>query len=29
LHLAEALRELGAEDEHVFGLERRLLALTS
>ena len=27
LHLAEALRELGAEDEHVFGLERRLLAL--
>ena len=28
LHLAEALRELGAEDEHVFGLERRLLALT-
>ncbi|MEH6709085.1 MAG: gamma-glutamylcyclotransferase [Alloalcanivorax venustensis] len=27
LRLAEALRELGAEDEHVFGLERRLLAL--
>lgn len=29
LHLAEALRELGADDEHVFGLERRLLALRS
>lgn len=25
LNLAKALRELGAEDEHVFGLERRLL----
>ncbi|MFC6327130.1 gamma-glutamylcyclotransferase [Alloalcanivorax gelatiniphagus] len=27
LNLAEALRELGAEDEHVFALERFLLAL--
>lgn len=27
LHLAQALRTLGAEDAHVFGLERELLAL--
>lgn len=28
LHLARALRELGTQDEHVHGLERRLLALS-
>jgi len=27
LHLAQALRELGADDPHVFEIERRLLAL--
>lgn len=29
LHLADALRTLGADDPHVFGIERELLALTS
>ncbi|MEM0952583.1 MAG: gamma-glutamylcyclotransferase [Pseudomonadota bacterium] len=27
LHLADALRDMGVDDEHVFGLERMLLAI--
>jgi hypothetical protein len=28
MHLAAALRELGADDPHVFAIERELLATT-